>query len=145
MRYPKAWDADSNVVVGTIHHASEYDGKADIKRHSICLHVFKPGTVDHGRRVIARLTRNEAIKLYQTLESQLAVKSLQRGDSSVESVRTLLGARNQPEEGGSTPPPRSISKSRKGQADSAPLLATAETKPLAAAHEAVQGADFKKG
>jgi len=68
MKYPKAWDADSNITVST-HYV---DGS---RQTSITLRVFKPGTPDHERRIISRLNRNEAIKLYQSLESQLRIKT----------------------------------------------------------------------
>lgn len=68
MRYPKAWNADSNITVSTTYH-QEFG-----KQHCITLRVFKPGTSHHDRRIIARLTRNEAIRLYQSLENQLRIE-----------------------------------------------------------------------
>ena len=68
MKYPNPWEADGSITVSS-------DKQRDHDRsYALHLHIYRPGTKDHGRRITARPSYAQLLELQQQINHHLGLE-----------------------------------------------------------------------
>jgi hypothetical protein len=70
MKYPKWWQGEDVHAHSRMASSAE---RGNYRIYGITVHVYRPGTPHHTRRVIADLTRDQLVALDAAIKHQLAL------------------------------------------------------------------------